>query len=166
VAKLKSCGFLIYRDNQTFEVDQDTDRSTKADLPAGEKNGISFLLLKHPNRWDLPKGHVDDGETNKQCAFRELVEETGIRKQDLQVDPDFKYKHKYLVNYKRTGGKPRKKKLIIYLAKLIKPVKLKLTEHEGHRWFDWNPPHSIQEKTIDPLLQQLHQHWQTVSVEE
>lgn len=159
LAKLKSCGFLIYRDNQN------TQRSAETYLPAKGPGNVSFLLLKHPNRWDLPKGHVDDGESNKQCAFRELVEETGIRKRDLLVDPDFKYKHSYIVNYKRSGGKPRKKILIIYAAKLIQPVELKLTEHESHKWFDWAPPHSIQAKTIDPLLQQLHEHWQSLVID-
>ncbi|MFN9976001.1 MAG: NUDIX domain-containing protein, partial [Phycisphaerae bacterium] len=32
----------------------------------------SFLLMRHPKRWDLPKGHVDPGETEMECALREL----------------------------------------------------------------------------------------------
>jgi len=68
-----------------------------------------------------------------------------------------------MVTSKRTNGKPKKKKLIIYVAKLIQPVELKLTEHDGFQWFDWSPPHKIQKKTIDPLLEKLHSHWQKVS---
>jgi len=137
MAKVKACGFLIYRENPTR----------------------SFLLMRHSDRWDLPKGHVDPGESNKQCALRELVEETGIEKQDIEIDPDFKFKHKYIVNNKRTGRVPAKKKLIIYLAKLVRDVEIELTEHDGYEWFDWSPPHQIQEKTIDPLLAQLAEHW-------
>ena len=37
---------------------------------------VSFLLLRHPDRWDLPKGHLDPGETPAECALRELEEET------------------------------------------------------------------------------------------
>ena len=39
----------------------------------------SFLLMKHADRWDLPKGHVDPGETDMEAALRELEEETGMR---------------------------------------------------------------------------------------
>ena len=99
-----------------------------------------------------------------ECALRELSEETGIQKQDLVVEPEFKYKQKYMVKSKRTNGKSRKKTLIIYAAKLIRPVELKLTEHDSFQWFDWAPPHSIQEKTIDPLLKTFKQYQQEVSV--
>ena len=137
MAKVKACGFLIFKENPNR----------------------SFLLMRHTDRWDLPKGHVDPGESNKECALRELEEETGISKQDIEIDPDFKFKHKYTVNNKRTGRVPAKKKLIIYLAKLVRDVDIKLTEHDGYEWFDWSPPHEIQEKTIDPLLAQLAEHW-------
>jgi len=136
MAKVKSCGFLIVRENPNR----------------------SFLLMKHPKRWDLPKGHVDKGETNMECALRELEEETGITADDIEVDEDFKFKLKYNVRYKRDGEK-KKKTLIIYLAKLLHDVDIELTEHDGYEWFDWDPPHEIQENTIDPLLEQVAEHW-------
>ena len=159
MGKLKSCGFLIFRDILNNEIEKDSSVQSNSHLPEASDQ-VSFLLLKHPSRWDLPKGHVDPGETNLECALRELEEETGIQAQDLIIDPDFKYKQKYMVTSKRTNGKPKKKKLIIYMAKLVRPIELKLTEHESSEWFNWNPPHSIQEKTIDPLLAEVHSHWQ------
>ena len=135
-----SCGFLIVR-GQPID---------------------SFLLMKHPHRWDLPKGHVDEGETELQCALRELEEETGIAAADIEIDPSFCFEHSYPVSQKRYGGRGFiEKKILIYLGRVIRPVDIILTEHNGYEWFSWNPPHSIQEMTIDPLLRQLNLHLQS-----
>jgi bis(5'-nucleosidyl)-tetraphosphatase len=132
-----SCGFLILR-------------GTPVD---------SFLLMKHPARWDLPKGHVDPGETELQCALRELFEETSIREDDIKVDPEFVFENKYLVNQKRYGGKGLiEKTLKIFLGHLVRPVEIMVTEHDGFKWFDWKPPHRIQDWTIDPLLSAVNEH--------
>lgn len=115
--------------------------------------------MKHPSRWDLPKGHVDPGETDLQCALRELEEETSIRHDDIEVDPDFVFENKYLVNQKRYGGKGLvEKTLKIYLGRLIRPVEIVVTEHDGFKWFNWKPPHRIQDWTIDPLLSAVNEH--------
>lgn len=34
------------------------------------KSDRSFLLMKDVNRYDLPKGHMEDGETEKDTALR------------------------------------------------------------------------------------------------
>jgi hypothetical protein len=34
-----------------------------------------------------------------------------------------------------------------------------LTEHSRFQWFPYNPPHSIQQQTIDPLLHQLEEYF-------
>lgn len=138
--KVKSCGFIIYR-NQPQR---------------------SILLMKHPKRWDLPKGHVDEGETNLECALRELQEETGIERDHLRIDEGFKFKDRYIVESKK--GK-KKKKLIIFMAELIEDVAIVPTEHESYKWLDWNPPHKIQEKTIDPLLVEVDAWWQLQAAE-
>ena len=39
----------------------------------------NLLLICRNNRWDLPKGKVEAGETLAQAALRETLEETGIR---------------------------------------------------------------------------------------
>ncbi|MCP4782108.1 MAG: NUDIX domain-containing protein [Fuerstiella sp.] len=117
----------------------------------------SFLLMKHANRWDLPKGHVDPGETDLECALRELEEETGIGSNQIIMAPDFLYETRYMVTGKRYGlGKaPIEKTLRIYLGRLTQDVTLAITEHLGFEWIDWNPPHQIQSKAIDPLLEHV-----------
>ena len=128
----KSCGFLIVRGEPIRE----------------------FLLMRHADRWDLPKGHVDPGETEMQCALRELIEETGITADDIEIVDGFRFETHYPVRGKR-DGKLYEKTLVIFLARLKRDVSLVMTEHLGHQWFAWSPPHQIQAFTIDPLLAEL-----------
>lgn len=134
--ELKSCGILIVRGDPLSE----------------------FLLMKHPKRWDLPKGHIDDGETELECALRETWEETGIAKEAIRLDPDFRYTQQYYVKYARTDGKRQLKTLVIYLGWIEGDPTIKLTEHDGYKWFKWKPPHRIQDFTVDPLLAAVQKH--------
>lgn len=127
-----SCGFLILR---------------------SKKKRVQFLLMKHKDRWDLPKGHVDKGESKQECALRELWEETGITEDQISIDPKFEFINRYHVTTK--SGKKKLKELTIYLARLQPEhfdTKIKPTEHIGSQWFDWEPPHEIETRTIDGLL--------------
>ncbi len=36
------------------------------------------LMIHRNGRWDLPKGHWEEGETIEECAIREVQEETGV----------------------------------------------------------------------------------------
>ena len=111
-----------------------------------------FLLMEHKNRLDLPKGHVDPGETEMQCALRELEEETGIASDDIEIDSKFRFEHQYSVWPKKFSREECEKTLVIFMATLVRETEIIVTEHEGYRWVTWNPPHKIQEQTIDPLL--------------
>ena len=46
-------------------------------------NKEEVLLIFRRNKWDLPKGKLDKGETLEQCAVREVREETGLKKVEL-----------------------------------------------------------------------------------
>lgn len=40
---------------------------------------VDILLIQDAkNRWTIPKGHIEEGETAKQTAVREIGEETGL----------------------------------------------------------------------------------------
>ena len=118
----------------------------------------SFLLMKHADRWDLPKGHVDPGETDVECALRELEEETGIPADAIELDPEFRFEHTYTVRDRRYGEQPVEKTLIVLLGRLLRDVPIQVTEHESFAWFPWDPPHHIQARTIDPLLAAVERH--------
>jgi bis(5'-nucleosidyl)-tetraphosphatase len=127
--EVKSCGVLIIRGRPVRE----------------------FLLMRHADRWDLPKGHVDLGETEVQCALRELHEETGIEAADVRLIDGFRFESHYPVRAKKSG-KLYDKTLVIFLGELQRDVPIAVTEHQGFAWFPWQPPHRIQAWTIDPLL--------------
>lgn len=117
---------------------------------------LSFLLLmKPPTRYDLPKGHVEVGEDELSCALRELYEETGIEASTLQLDETFRFTTTYQTRDARCRGELVEKTVVIFLGWLKQDVKIQLTEHDSYLWMDWSPPHSIQKKTIDPLLEEL-----------
>ena len=46
-------------------------------LVTNEKGDILFIFRK--NKWDLPKGKLEDGEAIESCAVRETEEETGLK---------------------------------------------------------------------------------------
>ena len=135
--EIKSCGVIVFREQPT----------------------LSFLLMKHSDRWDLPKGHVDPGESEIQTALRELIEETGISEDDIVLDEHFRHSEFYTVKKKRFGNKPKLKELVLFLAKLVNDVEIKLTEHIGYEWVEWDPPHTIQTKTIDMALSSVANYW-------
>ena len=37
-----------------------------------------YLLINRNGLWDLPKGHLEEGEDIEECALREVREETGV----------------------------------------------------------------------------------------
>jgi len=49
------------------------------------KGGIEILLIQDAkDRWTIPKGHIEEGETAKETAEREIQEETGLQKMNMQ----------------------------------------------------------------------------------
>jgi 8-oxo-dGTP pyrophosphatase MutT (NUDIX family) len=126
-----------------------------------KRDGKEFLLMKHENRYDLPKGHAEVNETELETALRETQEETGIQRDSIQLIDDFRFEDTYYPTYKRFGGETVQKTLVIFLGKLKTNVKVVLTEHPSYRWMTWHPPHTIQKNTIDPLLAAVDKFLQT-----
>ena len=53
-----------------------------------EGGGLEVLLIFRRGAWDLPKGKLDEGESVRETAVREVAEEVGIKKKTLTVTAD------------------------------------------------------------------------------
>ncbi|MDQ2070223.1 NUDIX domain-containing protein [Natronospira bacteriovora] len=114
------------------------DMSIKGDpLSAGvvvireTTEGRRYLLLRAWNHWDFPKGKVEDGESPKQAALREVEEETTITELDFHWGERFR----------ETGPYNRGKIARYYLARTrTRQVELPVNpelgrpEHAEYRW--------------------------------
>jgi len=51
----------------------------------------TFLFIERRGKWDLPKGHIEEGEQPEECAIREVSEECGISGHKIikQLIPSF-----------------------------------------------------------------------------
>lgn len=84
-----------------------------------------LLLQKHNGKWDLPKGHVERGESFLDGAVRECYEETGLDVGDGSLDV-FPYTYISL---------PSKKWLRFYLGFTREDdIVTQEEEHAGYRW--------------------------------
>ena len=59
-----------------------------------ENENKEVLMIYRRGYWDLPKGKLDDNETLEECAVREVMEETGLKKVKL-VRPMLTTYHTY-----------------------------------------------------------------------
>jgi bis(5'-nucleosidyl)-tetraphosphatase len=114
-------------------------------------NNYKVLGLWARGGYDIPKGHVEDGEDFLQTAIRETQEESSIT--DLQF---------------RWGQKPIiVDQLKVYLAETNQAGEVVANEHSGileheHlKWMDWD---EMYEKTYDYLRPAVL--WAKESVEE
>lgn len=52
-----------------------------------ESDGGELLMIRLRERWDLPKGHVEAGESGRMAAVREVEEETGVIAEIVDNEP-------------------------------------------------------------------------------
>ena len=104
----KSCGAVVYVSNPE----------------------IKYLLLQYEaGHWDFVKGNVEEGESDRETALRELKEETGIA--DARFLGGFREKISYF--YKRQGATVYKE--VVFFLMEAKNMNVKLSfEHVA---FDW-----------------------------
>lgn len=124
------------------------------------KNGKMFyLLLKHSGgkkHWDLPKGHLDKGESIEECAIREVIEETGLKKHELIFKGELDHKNIYSKFYKL-----RKSKIKVVHLFLFESMSEKIILSHEHSKFKWLEIQEIETKltyqTSRPAFEEARQ---------
>ncbi len=128
----KSCGAVVYAKN-------------------GE---VNYLALHYEaGHWDFVKGNVEQVETEKETALRELTEETGITGAKF-IDG---FREKIVYFYKRQGATVYKEVVFFLIEASTKNVELSF-EHIG---FDWLPYQQAMKKltfkNARDVLQKAHE---------
>ena len=95
------------------------------------------LFIYRNNKWDLPKGKLDKGETIKQCAIREVEEETGVK--GLKIENFLKTTYHI---FKR-NGKYKLKEVHWFAMRTSYTGKLKGQKSEGIEKVKWKGPKKI-----------------------
>ena len=99
-----------------------------------DQKDIEILLIQDSkNRWTIPKGHIEPGETAKQTAVREIGEESGLKHVDV-----LSWLGKIHFKYRRL------EKLVLMTTQVYLVQSLDKNEHptkekwmNGIRWFSF-----------------------------
>lgn len=105
----KSCGIIIYQ-----MIEQQPQ----------------FLVLQSliNHHWGFPKGHMENGESEKETAIREVFEETGLHIDTLE---EFKTSHHY------TLANGNLKEVTFFLGEVTQPVtQIQADEIKNYEWLN------------------------------
>ena len=112
--------------------------------------GPRYLLLRAFKNWDFPKGLVDTGENQLDCAKREVAEETGLTDLDYPFGEEFRETLPYAAN----------KVARYYLAEteqveIVLPVSPELgrPEHHEYRWASFDEAEELLPPRLAAVLE-------------
>lgn len=93
---------------------------------------VLLISLQEGRRWQLPKGHIETGESAEVAAVREVREETGVTGRPLGQLPSIEY---WFVE----DGKRIHKRVDFFLLDYVEGSNDDFDPREvsGARWFPW-----------------------------
>lgn len=94
---------------------------------------ILLISTQEGKRWQLPKGHIEQGETPEEAAVREVREETGVTGRILAPLPPVEYW------YIEKGRRRVHKTVEYYLLSYVSgdTADFDAREVSGADWFSW-----------------------------
>lgn len=137
------------------------ERSAGAVIFRKENFTRKYLLLHYPaGHWDFPKGGIDNNETPKETAIREVKEETGIT--DLNFITGFEERVSY---FYRKGGKTVHKEVIYFLAETKQEIISLSWEHMGYVWLPFSEAYKkLTFKTSKDVLKKAENYLSTILI--
>jgi 8-oxo-dGTP pyrophosphatase MutT (NUDIX family) len=112
-----------------------------------DRDACLFLLIlsrltKRP-LWEFPKGGVDEGETVRQAALRELFEETGITETEVELIPEFERTEDYRFTSGRTDRRSLIHKQVTYFLAETRKSEITLSAKESSEYAWLSVPEAL-----------------------
>ncbi|HYU31485.1 MAG TPA: NUDIX hydrolase [Thermoanaerobaculia bacterium] len=94
---------------------------------------ILLISTQEGKRWQLPKGHIEEGETPEEAAIREVREETGVTGRIVAPLPGVEY-------WFFDRGSRIHKQVAYFLLEYVTgdPADFDAREVSGAGWFSWD----------------------------
>lgn len=99
-----------------------------------EGSRILLISTQEGRRWQLPKGHIEKGETSEQAALREVQEETGVTGRVVAPLPGVEYW------FVEKGSRRVHKRVDYFLLSYVSgdAADFDVQEVSGAEWFSWD----------------------------
>lgn len=96
------------------------------------KQNEIILVETHNGNYSFPKGKRNKNETTIETAYRELHEETGIEKNNVQIIDDF------YIDEKSNNGNPSVRYFVGHLIDHVNIFNFDINELKSVGWYDIN----------------------------
>lgn len=109
-----------------------SDRACGAVVYRRRLGGIRYLLIRqHDGHWGFPKGHMDDGERERETAVREVREETNLT---VILRDDFRE----TITYRLPSGRRKWVTYFLGRARMLNPAKRQDAEIAELVWLPYD----------------------------